>query len=245
MKIFLLVCIAWLSCCAVQAQGLGDSNQAVPEISSVEPADSSEHVIRFETTMGNFTVKLYNDTPLHRDNFLKLVSEKFYDGILFHRVIADFMVQAGDSASRHAEPGQRLGYTAEPYTIPAEIRFPAHFHKTGALAAARESEQINPELASSCWQFYVVTGRPCSDNMLEQVQEFMQRRNPNDSVVWTARQREIYNYVGGAPHLDGTYTVFGEVVEGMETIEAIQRVEANAENRPLEDVRILHATLLQ
>lgn len=243
MKRFLLLAAAWLTLTAVYAQGLGNSDQTAMD-AYVVPADTSEHVIRFETTKGTFCVKLYNDTPQHRDNFLRLVREKFYDGILFHRVISGFMIQAGDSASRHAAAGEKLGETHEPYTVPAEIKFPTHFHKIGALAAARESDDVNPEKASSAWQFYVVTGRTFNDDTIGQIEDYLDRTT-NHTVRLTEEQKEVYRNVGGAPHLDGTYTVFGEVVEGLDVVDSIQWVERDENNRPIEDVRILHATVVQ
>lgn len=243
MKRLFLLMVSCLMLHAVCAQGLGDSEQTAMNAFAV-PADSSEHVVCFETNKGTFYVKLYNDTPCHRDNFLRLVREKFYDGILFHRVISGFMIQAGDSTSRHAVKGQKLGETHEPYTVPAEIRFPKYFHKIGALAAAREGDEVNPEKASSAWQFYVVTGRVYTDEMLKQIQDYLDR-STGRTVQLTDQQKDVYRQVGGAPYLDGTYTVFGEVVKGFETIDTIQWVERDEYNRPLEDVRIIRASLVQ
>ena len=197
-----------------------------------------------ETTEGNISVVLYNETPQHRDNFLRLVREGFYDGLLFHRVIPQFMIQAGDSASRHAAPGVALGDSPEPYTIPAEIRFPQYFHKRGALAAAREGDATNPERASSASQFYIVYGRKQDERGLQRGRNNL-RQLFGDSIQMTDEMREVYTTVGGTPHLDGGYTVFGEVLEGMDVVDRIQRVERDANDRPLEDVRIVKATILK
>ena len=187
---------------------------------------------------------LYNDTPKHRDNFLKLVREGYYDGLLFHRVIPGFMIQAGDSASRHAVPEQKLGDSPEAYTIPAEIRFPERFHKCGALAAAREGDEVNPERASSSTQFYIVNGRMFDDDQLAAAQEYLDEQT-GGKIKLTPEVKEVYRSYGGAPHLDGLYTVFGEVIEGLDIVDQIQWVERNADNRPKTDVRIVRATVVK
>lgn len=200
--------------------------------------------VKFETTMGNFVIALYNDTPLHRDNFLKLVREGYYDGLLFHRVIRHFMVQAGDPDSRSASPGQLLGEGGPGYTLPAEIRYPAHYHRRGAVAAAREGDDVNPEWRSSGSQFYVVWGQRFTDGQLAalagDVYELTQGKVELDPSL-----DPVYRATGGAPHLDGQYTVFGEVVEGLDVIEAMQAVETNADDRPITDVRIVRATVAE
>ena len=203
-------------------------------------ATEAEHEVLLETTKGNIRVRLFNDTPLHRDNFLRLVGEGYYDGLLFHRVIPDFMIQAGDSASRHAPEGALLGSSPEPYTLPAEILFPAHFHRRGALAAARESDDVNPGRRSSCSQFYIVTGSIFTDDQLDRVQERLDSVTHNQ-VKLTPKQKEAYRTFGGAPHLDGQYTVFGEVVEGFDVTDLIQWASRDENNRPFDDVRILRA----
>ena len=137
----------------------------------VSAQDTLRHEVLMETSMGNIRLALYNETPLHRDNFIKNVREGVYDGLLFHRVISSFMIQGGDTASRNAAPGQQLGDTEESYSIPAEIRYPQLFHKRGALAAAREGDNVNPERRSSATQFYIVYGRRFTDEMLDKVQE--------------------------------------------------------------------------
>lgn len=167
--------------------------------------DSKETVVLLKTTMGNMKIKLYNETPLHRDNFIKLVNEKFYDGLLFHRVIKNFMLQTGDPESRNAPAGKRLGSGGPGYTIPAEI-LPQLKHKKGAVAAARLGDQMNPKRASSGSQFYIVQN---------------------------------------APHLDGDYTVFGEVIEGLDVIDKIANVKTAPGDRPEEDVKIISATIVK
>ncbi len=191
-------------------------------------SSSTDHLIKIETTMGDMVIRLYNQTPAHRDNMLKLIEKGFYDGQLFHRVIKDFMIQGGDPHSVGAERGQRLGTGGPGYTLPAEFREDL-FHKKGALAAAREGDQMNPEKASSGSQFYIVQGRLFTVDMLKALE---QRR----SSPFTPEAIEAYTTVGGTPHLDGAYTVFGEVVEGIEILDSIASVPTDAYNRPLEDV---------
>lgn len=212
--------------------------------SAQQPTDSIEHEVMLETTKGNIRVKLFNDTPLHRDNFLRLVRSGFYDGLLFHRVIPDFMIQAGDSASRHAPEGKLLGDSPEPYTIPAEIRFPQHFHRRGALAAAREDDVQNPQRASSYSQFYIVTGQIFTTDMLDKVQHRLDSVTAN-TVRLTPAMKEVYRTFGGAPHLDGQYTIFGEVVEGFDVTDLIQWAARDENDRPFDDIRILKATVVK
>lgn len=200
--------------------------------------------VLIETTKGNMVVRLFNDTPLHRDNFLRKAGSGAYDGVLFHRVIPDFMVQAGDSASRHALPGTPLGDTPESESIPAEIRFPQHYHHRGALAMAREDDDVNPQRTSSSWQFYIVTGRTFTDGQLDKMQQRLDSTT-DGQVQLTPAIREAYRSQGGAPHLDGTYTVFGEVVEGIDVTDDIQFAPRDSANRPLDDIRILHMKVLK
>lgn len=167
--------------------------------------DSKETIVLLKTTMGDMKIKLYNETPLHRDNFIKLVNEKFYDGLLFHRVIKNFMIQTGDPESKNAPAGKRLGSGSPGYTIPAEI-LPQFKHKKGAIAAARLGDQMNPKRESSGSQFYIVQN---------------------------------------APHLDGQYTVFGEVIEGLDVIDKIANVQTAPGDRPVEDVKIISATIVK
>lgn len=209
----------------------------------VSAQDTLRYEVLMETSMGNIRLALYNETPLHRDNFIKNVREGVYDGLLFHRVISSFMIQGGDTASRNAAPGQQLGDTEESYSIPAEIRYPQLFHKRGALAAAREGDNVNPERRSSATQFYIVYGRRFTDEMLDKVQERLD--GVKGGVTLTPEVREVYRQKGGTPHLDGLYTVFGEVLEGMDVVREIQWVETDSNNRPVEDVRIIKATVVR
>lgn len=206
--------------------------------------DTLRHEVVLETSMGNVRIVLHNETPLHRDNFLKLVREGYYDGNLFHRVISSFMIQTGDSTSRHAQPGAPAGDYSPDYTLPAEIRYPALYHHRGAVAAARESDDVNPEHRSSACQFYIVYGRRFNEDMLDQVQARLDKATKGKVTIPPAL-REAYYKKGGTPHLDGQYTVFGEVVEGMDVVQAIQNVETDAHDRPLQDVRILRAVVVK
>lgn len=206
--------------------------------------DTLRHEVVLETSMGNVRIVLHNETPLHRDNFLKLVREGYYDGNLFHRVISSFMIQTGDSISRHAQPGAPAGDYSPDYTLPAEIRYPALYHHRGAVAAARESDDVNPEHRSSASQFYIVYGRRFNEDMLDQVQARLDKATKGKVTIPPAL-REAYYKKGGTPHLDGQYTVFGEVVEGMDVVQAIQNVETDAHDRPLQDVRILRAAVVK
>ncbi len=202
-----------------------------------------EERIVLETTLGEIELKLYDETPLHRDNFRSLVAEGAYDSLLYHRVIRDFMIQGGDPDSKLAEPGALLGEGDRPYTVPAEFRLEEGiFHRRGVLAAARESDDVNPEQRSSAMQFYIVWGRVFDDEGLDKVQERLDART-GGRVVLTPEMRETYKTVGGTPHLDGQYTVFGEVTHGLKVVDAIQQVATDENDRPLEDVRILRAYL--
>ncbi len=196
-----------------------------------------------ETTMGTIELKLYDATPLHRDNFRNLVREGAYDSLLFHRVIKDFMIQGGDPDSKNAAPGMLLGEGDKPYTVPAEFRLDEGiFHRRGVLAAAREGDDVNPEQRSSAMQFYIVWGRVFDEAGLDQIQERLDRR-AGGRVKLTPEMREVYKTTGGTPHLDGQYTVFGEVVSGLDVVDAIQQVATDDNDRPLEDVRIIRAYL--
>lgn len=201
-----------------------------------------DHVV-LETTMGTIELKLYDATPLHRDNFRNLVREGAYDSLLFHRVIKDFMIQGGDPDSKNAAPGSLLGDGDKPYTVPAEFRLDEGiFHRRGVLAAAREGDDVNPEQRSSAIQFYIVWGRVFDEAGLDQIQERLDRRT-GGRVKLTHEMREVYKTAGGTPHLDGQYTVFGEVVSGLDVVDAIQQVATDDNDRPLEDVRIIRAYL--
>lgn len=200
----------------------------------------SEPVVKIETTMGDVRVKLYNDTPIHRDNFLKLVDEHFYDGILFHRVINNFMDQFGDPDSKTAEPGAPLGESDAGYTLPAEIR-PNHIHKRGAMNAARQGNEVNPDRESSGSQFCLFMGRQFeSDAQLDSVVAGVNNSWRKDCpLTLTNKQRKIYRTIGGSPHLDGEYTVFGEIIEGQEVVDAIAGVPTDSLDRPIDDVKII------
>ena len=247
-------------------------------------AASHDATVEFKTTEGDIVLRLYGDTPKHRDNFLKLVKDGYYDGLLFHRVIKDFMVQTGDPDSRNAAKGTMLGTGDPGYTIEAEIVSPKYFNKRGALAAARTGDQVNPERRSSGSQFYIVTGRKFNEQQLKQMefqlkQQGMQQifeglvKQHRDTIMslrrakdqaglqklqdelvarteaegaamdysLTPEQREAYMTVGGAPHLDGADTVFGEVISGMDVIEKIEAVATDRNDRPVDDVKILSA----
>jgi peptidyl-prolyl cis-trans isomerase B (cyclophilin B) len=188
------------------------------------------YYVKIETTYGDIVVKLYNETPKHRDNFLKLVKEGTYDGVLFHRVIQNFMIQGGDPNSRNAKKGEMLGNGELGYTLPAEF-VPSLYHKKGALAAARQADQVNPEKRSSSCQFYIVQGEKWDAEKLKRVETSMGKS-------FTKEQAEVYATLGGTPFLDGDYTVFGEVVEGLEVVDKIAAVACGPMNRPLEDVKM-------
>ncbi|MDR1344251.1 MAG: peptidylprolyl isomerase [Tannerellaceae bacterium] len=200
--------------------------------SSIWTGYSQEGIlVEIDTDAGKIKVRLYDDTPLHRDNFLKHVAEHRYDSLLFHRVIKHFMIQAGDITSKNALPDQPLGDGDLGYTVPAEIVYPKYFHKRGMLCAARTGDDVNPERASSATQFYIVTGKFLTEMELDKMQQAQ-------GVILTPEQRQAYMQEGGAPHLDGKYTVFGEVVSGMKVVDKIQMVETNESDRPRRDVRL-------
>lgn len=194
-------------------------------------------MIEMVTSQGKITLRLYDETPLHRDNFLKLVENHTYDGLLFHRVIKNFMVQAGDPKSRDAKPGQPLGDGTLGYTVPAEFR-PELIHKRGALCAARQGDQVNPKKASSATQFYIVQGQVWDDKTLDMMEQRFSKK-------FTAEQRKVYTTMGGTPHLDGDYTVFGEVVDGMEVVNKISDLPCDRMDRPVEDVKIISVKVIK
>ena len=242
----------------------------------------AETKVLVETSLGNIVVRLYDETPQHRDNFVKLVESGYYNDLIFHRVIKDFMIQGGDPDSRNASPSAHLGAGGPSYTIPAEFVYPKYFHKRGALSAARQGDQVNPQRASSGSQFYIVTGQVYTPEQFQQMegQKMQQLMNSHfqqlamerqaeirslyaagnqaglqklqDELVaqtekyfeehpveaFTPEQKQAYTTVGGTPHLDGEYTVFGEVEEGMDVVDKIQNVRTNPEDRPLVDVRM-------
>ena len=220
----------------------------VAHVGGILPTSAQEVVEQKETVLetdsGRIRIALYNETPLHRDNFVKLVREGFYDGLLFHRVIENFMIQTGDSLSRHATEGQLLGDGSyEKYKIPAEILFPKIFHKKGCIAAAREGDDVNPRRESSMCQFYIVWGKRYNGNMMDDVEERI-IRNTGETVTFPAEVRDAYYKYGGTPHLDKQYTVFGEVKEGMEVVEKIMKTETDSNDRPLKDIRIIRAYMV-
>ena len=200
--------------------------------------------VLLETTEGNIRVMLYDDTPIHRDNFLKLVNEQFYDSLLFHRVIKSFMIQGGDPTSKNAEPGTVLGTGELDYTLPAEFRTPTHYHRRGALAMAREGDKVNPERRSSGCQFYIVWGKTYATKDLEAIQKRVREATDGNADI-TPEMFWTYRKVGGSPHLDGQYTVFGEVTEGLDVVERILKSFTDTYDRPVDDVRILHAAVVK
>ncbi len=234
--------------------------------------------VTIQTMLGDIVVRLYDETPIHRDNFIRLVSEGFYDGTLFHRVIKDFMIQGGDPDSKGAPAGKMLGVGGPDYTLEAEIK-EGLFHKRGALAAARQGDEVNPERRSSGSQFYIVWGKVYSESQLRQFSkqlrmqkvqevfnalasehraEIMQMRREKNRAGLQALQEklvaeaenkvgkaglsdeqiELYSTVGGTPHLDGQYTVFGEVEEGLDVVEMIQGSATGRADRPLDDIEM-------
>ena len=243
--------------------------------------------VEIKTSLGDIEVALYNETPQHRDNFIKLVKEGYYDGVLFHRVINEFMIQTGDGNSKNAKPGERLGNGEPGYTLPAEFVYPKLFHKRGVLAAARLGDQMNQERRSSGSQFYIVTGKKFTAQQLAQLESSRRnkqlqavfnelaaphrrdvmtwRREGNNAAIdslqnklvaeaeakvaeqgaftFTAAQLEAYQSVGGTPHLDGEYTVFGEVTKGMDVVEKIEKSTTDRNDRPEEDVKIIKMTV--
>lgn len=251
-------------------------------------ANDNATLVKIETTMGDITVKLYDETPKHKENFIKLVKEGVYDSTLFHRVIKNFMIQAGDPTSKTASATDTLGSGDVGYTIPAEFN-PKFFHKRGVLAAARQGDDVNPNKESSGCQFYIVTGRKFSEaqmiNMENQMnearldtvfqalarkhmKEIYKMRKANDmeglmelqdslenqarkevakepALKFTPEQIKAYTTVGGALHLDGNYTVFGEVVDGMNVVAEIETAKTNRQDRPTQDIRILKATVVE
>ena len=193
--------------------------------------------IEFKTTMGDFRVRLFSDTPIHSQHFAQLVREGYYDGLLFHRVIRNFMIQAGDSTSRTAKPNQPLGEADRNYTLAPEFRTPLHYHHRGALAAARESDDVNPERRSSATQFYVVWGKRWTPNELANVREHVDAETGANGLITDNMALDYYTR-GGSPHLDGQYTVFGEVEEGLYIVERIQNCATDRNDQPIKDVKI-------
>ena len=187
--------------------------------------------IKLTTDSGIIFLRLYNKTPLHRDNFIKLVKQHYFDNLLFHRVIKNFMIQGGDPNSKFAKPAIKLGNGGLGYTIPPEFDSTL-FHKKGVLAAAREGDNLNPKKASSASQFYIVQGKIFTDEGLDSVEKFrLKRKMPIE-------HRQVYKTIGGTPHLDMNYTVFGEVKSGLEVVDKIANAARDSNNRPLHDIRM-------
>lgn len=249
----------------------------------------NETQMLMHTSMGDIQLKLYNETPKHRDNFIQLVKDGTYNGLLFHRVIKDFMIQGGDVTSKDAPMNKSLGAGDLGYTVPAEFNYPKYFHKKGALCAARTGDEVNPERASSASQFYIVTGKKYSEAELNQMEKQLENRlkqsifarlqaenkpkimeyyrsgnkeelailrdtligkteleaeKRKDETKLPKELREIYKTEGGVPFLDNQYTVYGEVVKGIEVVEAIQNVKTNKQDRPTENVVITSVELI-
>tara|TARA_R110002049_G_scaffold116112_2_gene268511 strand:- start:3048 stop:3632 length:585 start_codon:yes stop_codon:yes gene_type:complete len=189
-----------------------------------------------QTTEGNLIVKLYDETPQHRDSFLRLVAKSYYDSTLFHRVIKSFMIQGGDPESRTASPNKVFSDGGPGYTIPAEIN-EKHIHKKGALAAARQPDQYNSSKKSNGSQFYIIQGRKYPRAYLPKIEN-------DKKVPYTEEQKKIYETVGGAPHLDGGYTIFGEVIAGLDVLDRIANAETNEKDRPKVNIRIIRMKVL-
>ncbi len=219
----------------VKTDEASSSTGTMEQTSKTQNKDKMTQVL-LKTTFGDITIALYNDTPAHKANFEKLVSEKFYDGVLFHRIIKGFMIQGGDPDSKTAKAGQRLGSGDVGYTIPAEF-VPTHFHKRGAVCAARMGDNVNPQKASSGCQFYIVDGTVYDQAKLNMIGQ-------RTGKTFTPEQTQAYTTVGGAPFLDGDYTVFGEVVKGMDVVDKIAAQQKDAADRPLEDVKIISAKMV-
>lgn len=196
-----------------------------------EPTDTIRQRVLVETNRGKFTLELYNETPIHRDNFIGLVKSRSYEGTLFHRVISQFMVQGGNMQSKNAGPDADLSQDTISKRIPAEILYPQFFHRKGSLCAAHEGDESNPERASSSTQFYIVTGSYFSEIDLKRF-ELLKK------ISFSPEMREAYKLEGGTPHLDGAYTVFGRVIDGMDVIEKIERTNTDNRNRPSKDIII-------
>ena len=194
-------------------------------------AKPKNQYVRIKTEYGECMIKLYNETPLHRDNFLKLAKKGYYNGTLFHRVIKSFMIQGGDPDSKNAKPDSLLGEGGPKYTVPAEFH-DSLFHKKGVLAAAREGDMVNPEKASSGSQFYLVQGKVFTDEQLNSLEE---KRLKLKIPEW---QRLVYTTIGGVPHLDRNYTVYGEIVMGLELVDKIAAMETYKNDRPKQDVKM-------
>lgn len=190
-----------------------------------------------ETSMGDITIRLFNETPEYRDNFIRLAKEKYFDGLLFHRVIAEFGIQSGAPDSRNAKKGDVIGYKGPGYTLPAHF-LPALYHKRGMIGSPRKPDTKNERLRSDGSQFYIVTGRKYHDKELDEIEK-------QNNYKFSAEQREFYKTIGGSPHLDGSYTIFGEVISGMEIADEIVKAETDKEWRPVNDIRLKRIRILK
>ncbi len=190
-----------------------------------------------ETDMGDITIRLFNETPVYRDNFIKLAREHFYDSLLFHRVIADFGIQSGAADSRYARKGDAVGYKGPGYTLPANI-VPGLYHKRGMIGSPRKPDTENQRRRSEGSQFYIVSGRKYYDSGLDEIEK-------QNNYKFTSEQREVYKTIGGAPHLDGSYTIFGEVISGLDVVDKIVAVETDRNWRPVEDIRLNKIRILE
>lgn len=227
--LFFCCCATWIAACN-------------PKLSNGLRVHDLDKDVAIITTRGTIVVRLSDSTPLHRDNFLRLVKQHYYDSVLFHRVIQQFMIQAGDPGSKRAAKGEPLGDGGPDYLVPAEFR-QSMFHHKGVLAAAREGDNVNPAKASSASQFYIVQGRIHTDASLDSIETFRLkgRKIPPE-------HRNVYKTVGGSPHLDQNYTIFGGVLSGLDVVDSIAAVPTSKgvdRDRPLEDVRILTMKLVK
>lgn len=230
-KLLLLLAVTTMFTACKTPKKLGDKNR----------------VVLIETQYGDMKIKLYDETPKHRDNFVKLASEGFFDSTLFHRVIQDFMIQGGDPNSKNASASKMLGEGGPGYQIDAEFNTNL-IHKKGVIAAAREGDDNNPERKSAGSQFYIAQGHVYTaeelESAIDKINAKRQARSKNnilsekEKLVLSEAQKEIYTTIGGIPHLDGQYTVFGEVIEGLNVIDSIAKVKTNLFDRPLEDIKI-------
>jgi len=253
-------------------------------ISCNSPGGNENTVFSIKTTLGDIKIKLYDGTPIHRDNFIKLIHSGTYDGISFHRIIKDFMIQAGDPETKSG-PNTSVPDTLKSYTIPAEFNN-QYFHKKGALAAAREGNDVNPEMRSSGTQFYIVQGVKYTDDELTQAErrinsnikqtlfnklikeavdsvrlsenkisdgeiqeiasvKMFQYLTSHEDFKFSEEQRNLYKNIGGTPRLDGTYTVFGEVIEGLDIVDKIAAVKTDSTDRPVNDIKIIKIKIVK
>lgn len=282
--ILFLLFVMLISC----SNGTTNAQQQQKEIKKINVNLPEMTKIELKTTLGDIVLGLYKETPKHHDNFVKLVKDGYYDGVLFHRVIDKFMIQTGDGNSKNAKPGQMLGTGDPGYTVEAEFVYPKFFHKRGALAAARTGDQVNSERRSSGSQFYIVTGKKYNEQELVQMERQMDMMNKQNifqakaaakrdelkklmmakdtaavealrqqliaeteteaaknPVSMTSEQREAYKTLGGTPHLDNQYTVFGEVLEGLDVVAKIEAVATDRNDRPKEDIKIISAKVVE